>query len=246
MSLQRETMLDEWNKRAEENAYYWVRTDREQWDKQEYYAEGERDVSRYVLPFLASNGVDPKTLHALDIGCGTGRLTRALANVFRDVIGVDVSEKMVATAKRDNADVPNADFRVTSGIALDGIPDASIDFCFSFITFQHIPRKSIVIRYFAEILRALKTGGVAKIQVRGAPGKAGGNVVRFLGFDRFYVALVLWNGWLPLPWIRRYDTLFGACFRRTELERTLMQLGFGNVRVFHENAKYLWAEVRKP
>ena len=44
----------------------------------------------------------------LEIGCGAGRITRALAEVFGQVYAVDVSGEMIAKAKLALADVPNA------------------------------------------------------------------------------------------------------------------------------------------
>ena len=39
-------------------------------------------------------------MRVLEIGCGAGRLTRALANFFGEVHAVDISGEMVAQARK--------------------------------------------------------------------------------------------------------------------------------------------------
>src|SRR5205823_5566373 len=43
------------------------------------------------------------------------------------------------------------------------------DFCFSYITFHHIPDKKIVARYLAEVYRILKTNGIFRFHLFGRP-----------------------------------------------------------------------------
>lgn len=47
----------------------------------------------------------------VDLGCGSGLLTRELARAHYDVLGIDISEEMIAIARRR---VPDAEFRVGS------------------------------------------------------------------------------------------------------------------------------------
>ena len=44
-------------------------------------------------------GKDPKQMRVLEIGCGAGRVTRALASVFGEVYAVDISGEMVRQAR---------------------------------------------------------------------------------------------------------------------------------------------------
>ena len=52
-------------------------------------------------------GKDPKQMRVLEIGCGAGRVTRALASVFGEVYAVDISGEMVRHARAALADLPN-------------------------------------------------------------------------------------------------------------------------------------------
>jgi SAM-dependent methyltransferase len=47
------------------------------------------------------------------------------------------------------------------------LPDASLDFVFSFIVFQHVPERAPIRRYVEEAARVLKPGGVFRFQVDG-------------------------------------------------------------------------------
>ena len=66
------------------------------------------EASHYV-DLLASHA-DPD-LPVVDVGCGNGRFTRALAARFPSAIGVDLSAHAVARAERENAGTPGLTFR---------------------------------------------------------------------------------------------------------------------------------------
>jgi SAM-dependent methyltransferase len=51
-------------------------------------------------------------LPVVDVGCGNGRFTRALASRFPRVVGVDVSPAAVARAEAESAETPGVGFRV--------------------------------------------------------------------------------------------------------------------------------------
>ena len=241
-------MQSEWNARAKENAYHWVVSSKQQWDKDAYYAEGEKDIEKRVMPFFAERGISQEkysVFSVLDIGCGTGRLCRALSKRFRSVTGIDISEEMLKHAKEDNADLANVRWVHGSGSDLSGIADASMDFVFSFIVFQHIPSKSVIRKYFQEVFRILKPGGLFKIQVRGIPGDAPGRVLWFHGFDNGFIALTLWRGMIPLLWFRKYDSVYGACFTQGELLSMADSIGFRELSTEKETEKYLWIEGAK-
>jgi len=51
---------------------------------------------RYLLSLIP-----PSARDVLDIGCGVGRLTRAIAAGNRDVVGLDVSPRMIVRAKSE-------------------------------------------------------------------------------------------------------------------------------------------------
>jgi ubiquinone/menaquinone biosynthesis C-methylase UbiE len=114
-------------------------------------------------------GKDPKQMKVLEIGCGAGRVTRALADVFGEVHGVDVSGKMIRLARRALADRPNVHFYKNNGMDLSVVPEIQFDFAFSIIVFQHIPSLQVIENYFREVHRLLRPGALFKFQVQGCP-----------------------------------------------------------------------------
>jgi ubiquinone/menaquinone biosynthesis C-methylase UbiE len=112
-------------------------------------------------------GKDPKEMRVLEIGCGTGRVTRALANLFGEVHAVDVSGEMVELARKALADTPGAHVYRNNGADLAVIPVGGFDFAFSSIVFQHIPSREIIENYVREVHRLLRPGALFKFQVQG-------------------------------------------------------------------------------
>jgi len=64
--------------------------------------------SSAVLSLIERTGMLPKDSSALDIGCGSGRYTQALACMCAHVTATDISPKMLYAARRIG--IPNADF----------------------------------------------------------------------------------------------------------------------------------------
>ena len=87
----------------------------------------------------------------LDLGCGTGKLTRALANTGASVLGVDASPQMLAEAR---AAYPELEFALERGEALPY--DAEFDAIFSNAALHWMPRAADVA---AGMARALRPGG---------------------------------------------------------------------------------------
>ena len=127
-------MREDWNRRARENAYHYINTARENWDPREFFETGNRNVAEQVLNDMEGvcRGKPPKVMRVLEIGCGGGRLTRALAATFGEVHGVDVSDEMISMARANLADLPNVHLHLNNGADLAGMTDDSFDFAFFF------------------------------------------------------------------------------------------------------------------
>jgi SAM-dependent methyltransferase len=114
------------------------------------YAEGRPDyhdeVSRQVAGFLGSVVPVPR---AVDVGCGTGQSTRALARVARQVVGLDASEFMARQA-RSRADHPVA---VATAERLP-LADRSVDMIVASAAFHWFDQP----RFLAEARRVARPG----------------------------------------------------------------------------------------
>jgi SAM-dependent methyltransferase len=100
---------------------------------------------------------------ALEIGCGVGRFTSALAPRFTRVDAVDVSPTMLALAGQLGLPA-NAHLHLSSGRDLSALPARAFDLAFSHLVFQHIGDRSTIRSYLGEVARTLRPGGVAVLQ----------------------------------------------------------------------------------
>ena len=98
---------------------------------------------------------------ALDIGCGIGRLEVALAPQLGTIHGIDVSEEMIAAARRRCAALPNVTLSVGSGFDLADVADGAIDFVFAVDSFPYLVQSGmpLVDAHFDEARRVLAAGG---------------------------------------------------------------------------------------
>lgn len=166
---QLEKMKHDWDERARENARYYVNTATQEWTDQDFFLSGERTVAEEISTDMGNicQGADPKDMRVLEIGCGAGRVTRALAKVFGEVHAVDVSGEMVKLARAALADYPSAFVYQNNGQDLSAMQDIVFDFAFSTIVFQHIPSRDVIETYVHEVHRVLRPGALFKFQVQG-------------------------------------------------------------------------------
>lgn len=166
---QLEKMRKDWDERAKENARYYVNTATENWSDDQFFASGERTVAEEILTDMGNicQGKTPVEMRVLEIGCGAGRVTRALARLFGQVHAVDVSGEMVRLATEAVAGFPGAKVYQNNGKDLSVIPELPFDFAFSTIVFQHIPSREIIENYVREVSRLLRPGALFKFQLQG-------------------------------------------------------------------------------
>jgi len=109
-------------------------------------------------------GADPQGGRCVEVGCGPGRMTGALAERFDELVAVDVSPAMLEQA-RANVTAPNVRFAAVSGELLDGLEDDSADALVCYLVLQHLPSRRVVESYLREFRRLLAPGGEAFVQV---------------------------------------------------------------------------------
>lgn len=120
-----------------------------------FYESGESEMGNVLHWFDYDVSARPSTGIALDIGCGVGRLTYAMARHVPAVIGYDVSESMLRIARE--AAPANATFTAE-------LPAGPFDWINSFIAFQHIPPVEGLALLDTALSRAA-SGAFASIQV---------------------------------------------------------------------------------
>jgi len=156
----------DWEKFGRDDPYFGVLTDEKylssnlnEATRGEFFRSGEAYIE-YILKVIRER-VDPgyTVARALDFGCGVGRLVIPLASRAHQVTGVDVSEAMLAEARK------NCDARSLRNVTLvksdDGLSQVAgtYNLIHSFIVFQHIPVARGE-RIFSRMVDLLEDGGV--------------------------------------------------------------------------------------
>jgi ubiquinone/menaquinone biosynthesis C-methylase UbiE len=146
-----------WDEKARENPYWYVSSagPYEGRDLADFWASGPKIWN----DLKSAAGYRPKpTDTVVEIGCGVGRLTRAIAPEVGRVFAFDLSPEMLALA-RNSVDAANASFHLAQTPALAEIPDTSADVFVAYCVFQHLPDLDVLRAYLSTAARVLKPGG---------------------------------------------------------------------------------------
>lgn len=172
--------------------------------------------SRRLAPKLIAFAGITGGARILDVGCGTGSLSSALAAnpAIGSITGVDVSPAYVAYATQHNSD-PRVTFQTADACALP-FTDASFDHAMSMLVLHFIPDADAAVR---EMRRVTRPGGTAAAAVWDA---RGGLVFSRMLFDTAAVIDLGANA-------RRAKSFTRPMSRPGDLERAWRAAGFTDV-----------------
>lgn len=118
-----------------------------------FYASGEAHIGDIVRRLTILTGKRPGG-RALDFGCGTGRLARAMCDHAGPVTGYDISAGMLDQARQ----------RGGAATYVEALPDGPFDWINSFIVFQHIaPMRGLAI--LEDLASRLAEDGVVSLHL---------------------------------------------------------------------------------
>jgi ubiquinone/menaquinone biosynthesis C-methylase UbiE len=122
--------------------------------KGESMERGHRPMGEQAINRLAV----PRDARVLDVGCGSGWASRLLAQMASNgrVVGIDISDEMIAVAQQSSEDFSNVEFRVASAERLP-FKGGEFTHAFSMESLYYYEDMSVALR---EILRVLQPGGV--------------------------------------------------------------------------------------
>jgi SAM-dependent methyltransferase len=215
-----ERMREEWNRRAKLDAHFYVAFGRQNQREEDFLASAAEFMPPFEAEFPRLPPGPVTERRALEIGCGPGRLMLAMSPHFGEIHGVDVSDEMVALAGRHLKNTPNAKVHATSGTDLGMFADSWFDFVYSYIVFQHIPGRDIVLNYLREAHRVLKPGGILCCQLRGAAP-------------------------LATEMSRESDTWTGCWFSAADVAQFSREQLFPLVAISGLDTQYMWTTFRK-
>jgi SAM-dependent methyltransferase len=162
-------MRHDWDERAIENPRHFIADGCRDWSEDDFYASGRETVRGDILTDLVdiAGEMDPKHMRVLEIGCGAGRVTCALAEVFGEVHAVDVSPAMVELARKATAPHPNATIHLIDGASLAPLNGLTFDFAYSCCVFHHIASYKVIYSLVGEVGRLLRPNALFKFEVQG-------------------------------------------------------------------------------
>ena len=160
----------DWDKWGEIDAYFGVLSSDEyrsenlnEESKAAFFRSGAEHIDRTLAIVREHLDTDYQPTASLDFGCGVGRLVIPLAGLSRTVVGVDVSDHMLAESAANcrKKKIENVSFVKSD----DGLTKLSgkFDLIHSCLVLQHIPTKKGM-QLLQELLQHLEPGGVVAIQ----------------------------------------------------------------------------------
>jgi len=159
-----------------------------------------------IVAWLAREGLIGPDRDVLDLGCGIGRVSAALAPRCRSVLGLDVSPKMVAEARRRHGVVPGLGFDTTPGTGLSALGAASFDLVLAVDSFPYVMQAggaALAERHLADAARVLRPGGafaILNLSYRGDPEADRADAARWAAAGGWTLAVngaapfALWDG----------------------------------------------------
>jgi ubiquinone/menaquinone biosynthesis C-methylase UbiE len=120
-----------------------------------FYAGRKVDILEEILP--AGIGLLDE-LDVLDVGCGTGTTDQFLVARVGSLLGVDISEEMLAQARES---VRDAEYRWYDGEKLP-FPDETFDVVLAICVLHHVP-ESRRYKFVSEMVRVARSGGIVAV-----------------------------------------------------------------------------------
>ncbi len=189
------------------------------WTEQEFLAAGESDWEdfhrhwRHYDPELGGTCVE--------IGCGAGRVTRALASDFERVVGLDVSAEMIERAGA--VCPPHVEFREVAAARIP-LDDDEADAVFSCHVLQHLDSFDAVARYLADARRVLRPGGSMMVHITLQSRRSS-------RWRRLRQELGLWRSRRALRRGEEHFSVRMRLYRLEEVQELLERLGFRDIEL---------------
>lgn len=156
-----------WNKMVWDKDYLWPK-DGDEWNEQAaacgvpYEKWKAQLVETFAIPHLRPQSV------MLEIGPGHGRWSVFFPKRVAELHLADLSPSCIEFCRKRLVEHPNVRYHVTDGKSLSTLPDASIDFVFSFDAFVHI-EEAETRSYMRELRRVMRPQSMGVIHHAGSP-----------------------------------------------------------------------------
>jgi predicted TPR repeat methyltransferase len=131
------------------------------------YSLGDAEVLKAatgeLVALLRQWGLLGPSRTVLDLGCGIGRMTQALADQAERVVGIDISAEMTAMAAQRCAGLGNTQILRTSGRDLAAFENDRFDLVLAVDAFPYLVLSGLAEAHMREAARVLAPGGALAI-----------------------------------------------------------------------------------
>jgi predicted TPR repeat methyltransferase len=174
----------------------------------------------------------------LEVGCGLGRMSVALADHFGRVVGVDIAPRLIEEAQRRN-ERGEVNFEVADGVHLRPASITECDTVFSYEVFYYINAEALT-TYFLDAFQLLRSGGQFVFQLNLEPVKVKTHLSFFFRKCLYACGIKHWRGWPTGAGYRRYH------HSRAWLTKTLSDVGFTVEQITGPTLRQTWIVAAKP
>ena len=196
---------------------------------------GRDDLTRAIAITGMKCGKDRT---AVEVGCGLGRMSAALADLFGDVVGIDIAPRLIEEACRRN-DRTNVRFEVADGVHLRPACIDECDTLFSYEVFYYIDKPALT-TYFEDAFALLRSGGEFVFQLNLEPLRLKTRLSFLLRRMLYACGIKEWRGWPTGAGYRRY-------YHSPDwLRATLTRIGFRVEKITGPTARQTWIVASKP
>ena len=196
---------------------------------------GRDDLARAMTITGMTCGQDQT---AVEVGCGLGRMSTALADHFGRVVGVDIAPRLIEEARRRN-EHGQVTFEVADGVHLRPESIAECDTVFSYEVFYYINPLALT-TYFCDAFQLLRAGGQFVFQLNMEPVRLQTRLSFLFRRMLYACGIKHWRGWPTGAGYRRYH------HSPEWLRKTLTGIGFRVDKMTGPTARQTWIVAVKP
>ena len=212
-------------------------------DPRRWQAQGEVDV-RHMF-----HGLDAARLRSaevLEVGCGVGRLVAPILKRVGDYTGFDISEVMLAEARRRCAHLPRARLFPSDGLSVPvAARDRQYDLVIAQAVFIHCPRE-ITASLVRSAYPLLKTRGQLRFQLLADPDDGAGLESPAQAEPTHHQIMEMENGATPEQLSLIEGTYYmGHAFTYTDVHPWLTNLTGGRVQTFRPDLGHVYGWIEK-